>query len=381
VSKRFLQVIRPSDTVARMGGDEFTFIIEDIDGLSGAIIIAERILESLAGPFIIESNAIYTSASLGICYGTPQYKCPNEILRDADIAMYRAKQSGKAKIDIFNPEMHDDAILTMQLENDLRQALQSNQLTLHYQPIINLRNENICGFEALLRWKHPQKGFIPPDTFIPIAEDTGQIIEIGNWVIDTACQQIQKWNRAHYSENNFFVSINLSGSQILKGGLASYIRKILETYDLDAGCIHFEVTETLLIAHQQQATQTLQEIRQLGAKLSADDFGKGYSSLTYLQNFEFDVLKIDKEFVNGMSADGKGLQLVKTILKLAKDFSLSVVAEGIETQEQLDSLKQMDCLMAQGYFLCKPRAPEDINGLLENGIYNELDALTTETTR
>ena len=366
VSARFGKVLRPSDTVARMGGDEFTFLLDGISKSQEAFQIAERILHSVETPFEIGGQSLKVGASIGICLGDRKYQSPEEILRDADTAMYRAKYLGKGRIDIFEPEMHAEVARTTRIEHDLHIVLERNELSIHYQPIVSLNTNRVEGFEALLRWRHPLLGNIPPDQFIPIAEGSDVIQHIGQWVLENACRQVDLWNSLYAKETKFFVSVNLSARQVSHLNFINVVQETLEKVGFDPAYLHCEVTETLLINDQVTTRDNMAHLRELGVRLSADDFGKGYSSLNYLQDFSFNTLKIDKQFVQGMGTQGKDKRLVSSIVRLAKDFGLSVVAEGVETREQMENLRRLNCRWVQGYYFCPPLPVDGINRLLRS---------------
>lgn len=375
VSERFSQVLRPSDTVARMGGDEFTFLLDDLNQPQDAYQITERILHAVETPFQINGQSVNVGASIGICLADSKYKSAEEMLRDADTAMYRAKALGKGRIDIFEPAMHAEVARSTRIEHDLHTVLERDELSIHYQPIVNLETEQVDGFEALLRWHHPFLGNISPDQFIPIAENTDVIEHIGQWVMENACQQLNDWNRRYASGRRFFISVNLSARQVSRPGFVDVLQETLKRLEFDPACLHCEVTETLLITDQVTTLENMSRLRQLGVHLSADDFGKGYSSLTYLQNYNFNVLKIDKQFVQDMGTRKKDSRLVGSLLRLARDFDLSVVAEGVETREQMEKLQELDCRWAQGFYLCRPSTPEVIEQLLRSDAQLHVDTL------
>ncbi len=375
VSARFREQVRPNDTVARMGGDEFTLLLDGVGGLREALVISKRLLRTLKKPFEINGQQLSIDASIGICLGDSRYTQPDEIVRDADTAMYRAKSLGKGRVDVFDPEMHAEVKRLTQLEHDMRSALDNNQFTLHYQPIVNAKKGSIVGFETLLRWRHPELGMIPPDSFIPIAEDTGQILRIGDWVVEEACRQVNKWNEQPGDGEPLFVSVNVSTRQLMQKHYPEHLMGILGRVGFDASHLHCEVTETQLLTQQELAGKNLTRIYRHGVHLAADDFGKGYSSLTYLQNFNFDTIKIDKEFVQDDNPEGRGLKLVRTLLILANDVGLAAVAEGVETEEQYDRLKVMDCELMQGYYLHPPASASTIQQLLESGARHDLHKL------
>jgi len=375
IAERFNHVIRPADTVARIGGDEFTFLLEAVSGLNEALVIAERIQQSLKAPFNTEVGELYLNASIGVCMSAPLYQQAEDMLRDADIAMYRAKDTGRGRVDVFNQEMHDRAIAIMQMENDLRHAVEKKQLEIYFQPMVNAQKDCINGFEALLRWQHPTLGFISPEVFIPVAEDTNMINDIGSWVMLRACQVVREWNLEFGQGNTMSLSVNISGKQLIYPELVQMIKSILASTRFDPRLLHCEVTESVMIQHKERAVEVIQQLKALGVRISVDDFGKGYSSLTYLQEFNFDILKIDKDFVQDMRNNGKGLQLVKTILLLARDFEMQVVAEGVEQQDQLDRLQALGCKLIQGNYYARAMREKEIYELLKLGAMKQASLL------
>ena len=375
LADRFSQQLRPGDTVARMGGDEFTLLFNNINKLQDAIEIAERILASLKEPFYIGNDVIFTDASIGLCMVTNRYHNADDMIRDADIAMYRAKSSGKGRIDVFNPDMHEEALEIMQIENDLRVAIEKNQLEVYYQPIIDVGHNCIEGFEALLRWHHPTLGNIPPDRFIPVAESSRQIQELGEWVLEQSCRQISAWNLLYGQEHEFSVSVNISGIQLTEQKLHEPIEALLNKYSFNPSKLHLEVTETVLVGEKEKVKIELNRIRESGVSVSIDDFGKGYCSLTYLQEFEFDTLKIDKDFVQDMGPEGKGLKLVRSLILLAKELNMKVVAEGVETVGQYDQLQSMNCPFVQGYYFMRPVPAEQIDALLAKSYHQNISLM------
>ncbi len=375
LSQRLSELLRPGDTVARMGGDEFTLLLNNISGIDEALSIAKRILFSFNKPFNLDNDEIYADASIGVCMMTDKYSSAEDMVRDADIVMYRAKSSGRGRVDVFNPEMHEYAIETMQIENDLRVAIQKNQMEVYYQPVIDVRNGCIYGFEALLRWHHPTMGNVFPDRFIPVAENSGQIKKIGAWVLEQACKQTREWSLQFTPENEFTISVNLSGIQLTEQDIHKTIGNVLNESRFNKSKLHLEVTETALIGHKQQAKEAVRNIRQLGISISIDDFGKGYCSLAYLQEFEFDTLKIDKDFVQDMELDGKGLQLVRMLMLLARDLNMKVIAEGVETVEQFSRLNAMKCPYIQGYYFSRPVPANQIKVMLDEGCHKDVNLL------
>ncbi len=375
LARRLNKLLRPGDTIARMGGDEFTLLLEDIEGLEEAITVSERILDSFKKPFDVDGDEIFTDASIGICMILDHYKHSDDMIRDADIAMYRAKSLGKGQIYVFNPEMHAFAIETMKIENDLRSAIEKQQMEVYYQPVIDLQKQSIEGFEALLRWQHPTLGFVSPERFIPISEHTGQIKELGLWVLEQACHQVREWSLQFNPDQEFSIAVNLSGVQLVDENLHTKIEAIISKTRMTRNKLNLEVTETALIGYIDRVNKVIRKIRESGISLSIDDFGKGYCSLTYLQEFDFDILKIDKDFIQDMGSEGKGLQLVRTLMLLARDLKMNIVAEGVETEEQLNRLKAMKCPFIQGYYFSRPLPVEGIYQLLKAGCHYDTNKL------
>ena len=352
IAARLSHCLRSSDTIARLGGDEFVILLEDMKDENYVTFVAERIHQELSLPFTLGGHEVFTAASIGIAYGSKAYTRPEELLRDADTAMYRAKEQGRGRYEVFNSGMHTRAVALLQLETDLRRALERQELLLHYQPIVSLRTQQIVGFEALLRWQHPKRGMVSPADFIPIAEETGLIIPIGRWILWTACQQMQQWQR-QFSVPNLAISVNLSSKQFTPC-LIKEIRQILAETGLDASHLKLEITESVLMENADAAIDTLSNLRESGIHLAIDDFGTGYSSLSYLHRFPIDTLKIDRSFISKIDMDGEQLAIVRTIITLAWNLGMDVVAEGVETPKQLAQLKALHCDQAQGYFFYKP---------------------------
>jgi len=375
LAERLTKLLRPGDTIARMGGDEFTLLLDDVSGLDEVLAITGRLLNSFKQPFNIDDDEIYTDASVGICMSSAHYRNYTDMIRDADIAMYRAKESGKGKVSVFNPKMHEHAIETMKIENDLRTAIEKNQLEVYYQPVIDLQHHRIDGFEALLRWHHPELGAVSPERFIPVAEHTGQIKELGRWVLEQACRQVREWNLQFSPDNEFSIAVNLSSIQLNEPDIYKQIIDIVDKTRISRTKLNLEITETALMGHMEEIKLTIKNIRDCGISLSIDDFGKGYCSLTYLQEFDFDVLKIDKDFIQDMGPEGKGLQLVRTLMLLARDLDMKVIAEGVETDEQLNRLKAMQCPYIQGYYYSRPLPASQIKTLLNAGAHLDFNRL------
>jgi diguanylate cyclase (GGDEF)-like protein/PAS domain S-box-containing protein len=354
IARRLERCLRPGDTVARLGGDEFTVLVDDIKDESEAIYVAERIKKELTKSFNLSGREVFTTLSIGIAPSTTGYERAEDMLRDADTAMYRAKSLGKARHEIFDKAMHARAINLLQLETDLRKAIEHEEFFIQYQPIVDLDNFNLRGFEALVRWRHPERGFISPIDFIPVAEETGMIIQIGEWVLREACRQIQRWQVVFPSDPPLFISVNLSGKQFTQVDLIHEVAYILSETRIDPRSLKLEITESMVMENIEAATEMLKELRALGVQLSIDDFGTGYSSLSYLHRFPIDTLKIDRSFVTQMAENNENAEIVRTIVMLAQNLGMDVVAEGVETNEQLALLRKLGCENGQGYFFSKP---------------------------
>ncbi len=354
IARRLENCLRPGDTIARVGGDEFTVLLEELADETEAISIAHRIQRDLSIPFNFDGHEVYTTASIGIAPSTTGYDNPADIMRDADTAMYRAKTLGKNRYEVFDKAMHEVAINLLQMETDLRHALEREEFFIQYQPIVSLHNFSLRGFEALLRWRHRERGLISPLDFIPIAEDTGQIISIGHWVLKEACRQMQRWQNEYGVENPLFISVNLSGKQFAQPDLIDQVKHIIRETRLSPRGLKLEITESVVMENIETATEMLQQLRDLGVQLSIDDFGTGYSSLSYLHRFPIDTLKIDRSFVIRMIDNNENLEIVRTIVMLAQNLGMDVIAEGVETKEQLALLRKLKCENGQGYYFSKP---------------------------
>ncbi|HEX3561131.1 MAG TPA: EAL domain-containing protein [Pyrinomonadaceae bacterium] len=354
IADRLKENLRPGDTVARLGGDEFVILIEDIAEETEAVQVAERIQQQLSVPFTLSGREVFTTVSLGIAPSSTGYERAEDILRDADTAMYRAKSAGKARYEIFDRAMHARAINLLQMETDMRRALERNEFLIHYQPIVSLENFRLRGFEALVRWQHPERGFISPMDFIPIAEETGLIVPLGEVVLREACQQMQRWQRLFPVDPPLYVAVNLSSKQFGQSTLIDKVAMILKETGVNPSSVKLEITESLVMENIDTATDMLRQLRALGIKLAIDDFGTGYSSLSYLHRFPIDTLKIDRSFVTRMSENNENTEIVRTIVVLAQNLGMDVVAEGVETNEQLVLLQKLGCENGQGYFFSKP---------------------------
>jgi len=357
ISRRLEHFLRPGDTVARLGGDEFAILIHRVEDASGAIHVADRIQDILSMNFSIGGHDVMVTASIGIAHSSTGYTNPEEILRDADIAMYRAKAEGKARYEIFDRDMHQSAVALLKLETELRRSVHRGDFLMNYQPIVSLDRGRIVGFEGLVRWQHPERGIVTPANFISIAEETGLIVPLGWWVLRESCQQTRLWQEQFPSEPPLWISVNMSGKLFLKSDMVDHLLGILEETGLEPRSLRLEVTENVVMDHADLAIRNLMELRALGIQLSIDDFGTGYSSLSYLQRFHYDELKIDRSFVSQLSSPGESRAIVETILNLANSLGIGVVAEGIETADQVDRLRQMKCPHGQGYWFSRPLAP------------------------
>jgi len=346
--------LRITDTVARLGGDEFTVLLEDINHIDDATKIAERIQLELMSPFNLENHTVFTSASIGIVLGSKGYERSLDILRDADIAMYSAKEAGKARYTIFDREMYAKTLQLLHLESDLRQAIDGKEFLIHYQPIISLATGKLIGFEALVRWQHPERGLVSPCEFISTAEDIGLIVPIGEWVLRQACRQLRDWQLKFPSAKSLKMSVNLAIQQIKESKLLQQIDQILAETGLDGSSFRLEITESMLLHHTELTINVLSQIRARKIQLSIDDFGKGYSSLSYLHRFPINNLKIDSYFVSRMNYDPENFEIVRTINTLAHTLGMDVVAEGVETAEQFAQVRALGCEFGQGYFFSKP---------------------------
>jgi diguanylate cyclase (GGDEF)-like protein len=364
VARRLEACIRPEDTVARLSGDEFAILLESITDTSDAGRVAERIEEALSFPINLAGAEVTTSASMGIVTSSMLHDQPEQLLRSADMAMYRAKAAGRARYEMFDRAMHTDALERLRLETDLRRAVELGEFILHYQPLVSLRTGRVTGLEALDRWQHPDRGLVQPADFITIAEETGLIVPIGKWVLFEACRQITEWQTAHPRDEPLTIGVNLSVKQFSQPDLIDQIRSALETTGAPAGSLRLEITESAIIDKGRAAISILSRIRELGAQVYLDDFGTGYSSLSYLHGLPIDAIKIDRAFISSMDTDDKNLRLVRTILTLAEIVGVRAEAEGISTQEQLRELRALNCEQGQGYLFSAPITREAVDEVL-----------------
>lgn len=367
-ARRLELCIRPGDTLARLGGDEFAVLLEDIRSETDATRVAERIHQALASPFTIDGTEIFVSGSVGIALSSTGYTRPADMLRDADTAMYRAKSNGRSRHEVFDADMHQRAVSTLQLETDLRRALERNECEVFYQPIVDLEHHRFAGFEALVRWRHPQRGLVMPDTFIPLAEETGLINAIGLWVLRVACRQLSDWQKRFPQEPPLRMSVNVSTRQLAQADFVEQVRGVLNEVGIPPELLVLEITESALMQNLKAGAAVIQRLRDLQVRLNIDDFGTGYSSLSYLQAFPVDTLKVDRSFVHKMGIEHGQAEIVRAIIGLAQNLGLSVTAEGVETQAQIDTLVELKCSSAQGFFFARPMPAADVEKLLIKGL-------------
>jgi diguanylate cyclase (GGDEF)-like protein/PAS domain S-box-containing protein len=372
VSRRLKACLRTADTIARLGGDEFTILLEDLTNERESLRIVERLQKELALPFKLGAHEVQVSASIGVVSSTQAYERAEDMLRDADMAMYRAKSSGKACYQLFDRERHAPSQDVANLSEDLEKAVERDELLLHYQPIVSLETGKLQAFEALVRWQHPQLGLIAPTDFIPLAEENGSIMNVGNWVLREACLQLKRWQERFPFHASLAVSVNLSSKQFMQADLIDQVIQILQETKLDPRSLKLEITESVVMENIGTATVLLQQLRALGIELGVDDFGTGYSSLSYLHRLPLNSLKIDKSFVKGMVETREHAEIVKTILTLARSLGIRVVAEGVETLEQLVELRRLQCDAGQGFLFSKPADVETVETLL--GFKNQWQA-------
>jgi len=345
--------VETEESVARLGGDEFTILLENIRDCGDAIRVSERIQERLGIPFVFEGHKVVTTASIGIAFCSPSYTDPEELVRDAEIAMYRAKREGKARCQVFDHAMHAVAVKRLRLETELRRALELSEFRVHYQPIVSLQSGKISGFEALSRWQRPE-GLLSPAHFIQIADETGIILPMNRLLLREACLQLRAWHSQFPCDPPLTMSVNITPKEFAQSDLAAQMETILVEAGVDPSSINVEITETIAMADPQRSSLVLSELNALGVHLSIDDFGTGYSSLSRLQGFPVDHLKIDRTFISKIDTDSETSEIVRIIIMLAHNLGLKVVAEGAETAEQVNLLKQLDCELAQGYFFARP---------------------------
>ncbi len=371
IAERLETGLRPGDLVARLGGDEFTVLLNGLATEQSAFLLAERLQEDLKRPFTIDGREIFTSASIGIAFGSPGLKA-EEMLRDADIAMYRAKSSGKARFQVFDKEMHEQAIQRLQLETELRQALERKEFRVYYQPIVDIETRQVKSFEALIRWDHPTRGIVSPAEFIPAAEENNMILVIGKWVLHESCRQLREWQKMIPAAADLKISVNLSIKEFLQFDLAEQVVATLKKTGLTSDSLKLEITESHVMENSEVAVAMMNRLRERGVELSLDDFGTGYSSLSYLHRLPVSYLKIDRSFIGRMTRGDENREIINTIIRLAHNLKMRVVAEGIETDEQLQMLRSLGCEYGQGFLFSKPMDAAKARLLLEGSQENHI---------
>jgi diguanylate cyclase (GGDEF)-like protein len=387
LAERLRGCLRPGDTIARLGGDEFAMLLEDIRNVNEATQIAERVAGELRAPIDLEVRDVLVTTSIGIAFRSSAQDKPSDLLRNADLALYRAKDKGKAHYELFNATMNTQALKSLELGNDLRRALERGELSVRYQPKVsldgNLQNylrfmgsraviasttprviPRIIGMEALVRWEHPKYGLLLPSEFIPVAEETGLILPIGRWVLEEACRQARAWQEQHLSDPPLVMCVNLSARQFQRSNLAQEVAEVLRETGLEQRCLELEITESVVMEDAQSTISTLRELKDLGVRLTIDDFGTGYSSLSYLKRFPIDFLKIDRSFVDGLTKEPEYVEIVSAIVTLAHTLGMQVIAEGVENAEQLAQLRGLGCDLAQGYYFSESLPAEAASAFL-----------------
>ncbi len=362
VGKRLIRLLRDEDTVARLGGDEFAIILNDLSSIEEAAEIAGKIYERLSQPYLVLGNKIFCDLNVGIAPFDAEHKSPEDILRDADIAMHYAKEKD-CGVAVFNKELRERFLNKIQLEADLRFAVERGQFAMHYQPLVCLKGGELTGFEALLRWQHPQRGFVSPSEFIPIAEDSGLIVGITQWILRQTCAQLAEWQKFSHCEK-LIMSVNISGKHFMTGSLVKDVSEALDASKLSPYSLKLEITEGTAMDNAEQTIEILEKLKKIGIQLSMDDFGTGYSSLSYLHRLPFDYLKIDRSFVYNVGKNGENSEILQTIMSLAKNLKMRVIAEGIETESQLLLLQNLGCDYGQGYLMSKPLTREAMEKML-----------------
>ena len=374
VAGRLRACVREEHTISRLGGDEFVILLERLHGDAEATVVADRVAQQFLRPFELRGREFNITTSIGIALGTAGPEAADGLLRDADVAMYRAKSAGKAQHATFDATMKADIITRLDLETDLRHALEQNELRVHYQPIVAMEGGTVTEVEALVRWQHPTRGLVYPAEFIPVAEETGLIVPLGQWVLEEACRQIAEWQKRYPKNPPLMVSVNLSPRQFQQPTLIGVVAHALLASGLPATSLKLEITEGVLMRDTEATIATLWKLKELGIKLAIDDFGTGYSSLAYLKRLPFDVLKIDRSFVSGVGTSDEDTAIVQAVIAMAKSLRLAVTAEGVETAEQAVLLRSWDCHLGQGYFFARPLTPTDLAGLLHKA-YRESEVI------
>jgi diguanylate cyclase (GGDEF)-like protein/PAS domain S-box-containing protein len=361
LARRLRACVRPSDTVARLGGDEFAILLDGPHDSGNATLVADRIIGQATAPYMLNDHEIFSAVSIGIAPGSREYERPEDVLRDADIALYRAKALGRGRWIVFDPSMHEHALTRLQVETDLRRAVEREEFVVYYQPVIDLQTGKVTGFEALVRWQHPQRGLLPPAEFITIAEETGMIVPLGWIVLRVACQELNRWAAEIPGGEQLTVSVNVSGAQFAQTELITHIQRVINEAETIAARLHLEITESVMIDNAEITASVLAYLRTLGIRLHIDDFGTGYSSLSALHRFPISALKVDRSFVSRIGMSGaKAEEMIETIVALSHRLGIEVIAEGVETTEQLAYLRTIGCNYAQGYLFSRPMPASEV---------------------
>jgi diguanylate cyclase (GGDEF)-like protein len=367
VAPRLKEALRPGDTVARFGGDEFAVLIEDLSDEREAVEVAERIGALFTRPFVLSGIEHFVTVSVGIALAREAGERPETLIRDADAAMYRAKERGRGRYEMFDQVMRARAVERLQLENELRRAIGREELRVRYQPIVSLDTGAVIALEALVRWQHPRRGLIAPADFIPTAEESGAIESLGSWVLERACRQAAEWHASYPDAFPVGMSVNLSARQVSQPGLPALVGEALTSTGLDPSSLSLEITESALVEESAAPVQNLAALREMGVRLVIDDFGTGYSSLSYLRRFPLDAIKIDRSFVEGLGVEHDSAAIVDALVAMARALSLGVIAEGVETGTQIAELKRLGCRQAQGFFFATPLRAEQVRDALRTG--------------
>jgi diguanylate cyclase (GGDEF)-like protein len=366
IARRLEECLGEANTAAYLGGDEFMILLEEAVDPSAAMRVAEKIKGQLSLPFNVKGHEVFISASIGIAMSSTGYERSEDLMRDADTAMYRAKARGKARYELFDKGMHSRAVALLQLETDLRRAVERGEFEIRYQPIVTLATGKLAGFEALARWHHPDGSLVSPKDFIPIAEEIALIIPIDRWVLHEACRQLRIWQDRYPSDPPLAINVNLSGKHFAKPDLVPHIEQVLKDTRIDPPTLKLEITESVVMENVDSASSILTRLKALDVRLNVDDFGTGHSSLASLHRYPFDTLKIDRSFVTDMEGNTENAEIVRTILSLGRNLSMSVVAEGVENEQQLALLRELECTYGQGYFFSKPLSKEEADSLIKS---------------
>jgi diguanylate cyclase (GGDEF)-like protein len=366
IGQRLKETVRSIDTVARFGGDEFTVLLEELNGADSAHVLTDRIQEAIRLPFGLNAHSVHVTVSIGIATDVIQYDHPEDMLRDADLALYQAKSLGKARSEVFALDMRDQAFSRLELEEELRRGVERGEFRLYYQPIRSLESDRIAGAEALVRWMHPARGLLLPADFLPVAEESGLIIPLGNWILNEACHQLKTWQQLHPHLKDMTISVNMSNREFSQPDLAAKVAGALKASGLKGSDLRLEITEQVMVGTRPTAKHVIAELQALGVQLQIDDFGVGYSALSYLQQFPIDAIKIDRSFVSQMRRDARSLGLVRAMVSMARELGMDAIAEGIETGEQLQALKALACGFGQGFLISEPIDAASLEEVLAN---------------